>query len=51
MNRYSINAMSRAIVAAVLFATAALSGCASLSDESFIWAGNDTTPHDRMEGA
>jgi outer membrane protein assembly factor BamE (lipoprotein component of BamABCDE complex) len=51
MNRYSLSGMSRALIAAVLLATAALSGCATVGDESFIYAGNDFGPHDRMEGA
>ncbi len=51
MNRNSISGMSRALIAAVLLATAALSGCATVADESFLYAGNDFAPHDRMEGA
>jgi outer membrane murein-binding lipoprotein Lpp len=51
MNRNSITGMSRALIAAVLLATAALSGCASLSDESFDYAGNDVVTQDRMTGA
>ena len=47
MNRNSI----RALIATVLLATAALSGCASLGDESFIYAGNDVHSQDRMTGA
>jgi hypothetical protein len=47
MNRNSI----RALIATVLLATAALSGCASLGDESFIYAGNDVHSQDRMAGA
>jgi outer membrane murein-binding lipoprotein Lpp len=51
MKRNSITKMSRAVIAAVMLATAALAGCASVGDESFIYAGNDAVPHDRMEGA
>ncbi len=51
MNRNSISGMSRALIAAVLLATAALSGCATVGDESFLYAGNDFAPHDAMEGA
>ena len=51
MNRNSISGMSRALIAAVLLATAALSGCATVGDESFIYAGNDIVSQDRMEGA
>ena len=50
MIRNSIS-VSRALIAAVLLATAALSGCATVGDESFVYAGNDFGPHDRMEGA
>jgi len=51
MNRNSINGMARALIAAALLATAALSGCATVGDESFLYAGNDFTPQDQMEGA
>lgn len=51
MNRNSISGMSRALIAAVLLATAALSGCATVGDESFPYAGNDFHSQDRMEGA
>ena len=51
MNRNSISGMSRVLIAAVLLATAALSGCATVGDESFLYAGNDVVPHDRMEGS
>lgn len=51
MNRNSISGMSRALIAAVLLATAALSGCASVSDESFLYAGNDAFPVDKMQGS
>ncbi len=50
MNRNSISGVSRAVIAAVLLATAALSGCASVSDESFLYAGSNI-PVDKMEGA
>ena len=39
MNRNSISGMSRALIAAVLLATAALSGCATVGDESFLYCG------------
>ena len=51
MNRNSITGMSRALIAAVLLTTAALSGCATVGDESFLYAGNDLHSQDRMEGA
>ena len=51
MNRNSISGMSRALIAAVLLATAALSGCASVSDESFLHAGNDIFSADKPVGA
>jgi outer membrane protein assembly factor BamE (lipoprotein component of BamABCDE complex) len=51
MNRNSISGMSRALIAAVLLATAALSGCATVSDDSFFYAGNDVLAQDRMTGA
>ena len=50
MNRNSISAVSRALIAAVMLATAALSGCASVADESFLYAGNDFHEQDRMAG-
>ena len=51
MNRNSISGMSRALIAAVVLATAALSGCASVSDESFLYAGNDLFSEDKPVGA
>ncbi len=47
MNRNSI----RTLIATVLLATAALSGCATSGDESFAYAGNDVHAQDRMTGA
>ncbi len=51
MNRNPISGISRALIAAVMLATAALSGCASVGDESFLYAGNDVHAQDRMSGA
>ncbi len=51
MNRNSISGMSRALIAAVLLATAAMSGCASVSDESFLYDGNDIFSADKPVGA
>ena len=51
MNRNSIFGASRALIAAVMLAIAALSGCASVGDESFLYAGNDFHEQDRMTGA
>ena len=51
MNRNSISGMSRALIAAVLLATAALSGCASVSDESFLNTENDIFSADKPVGA
>lgn len=51
MNRNSISGMSRALIAAVLLATAALSGCATVGDESSLYAGSDFHSQDRMTGA
>ncbi len=51
MNRKSINRISNALIAAVLLTTAALSGCASVSDDSFFYVGEDVVPHDNMQGA
>jgi len=48
MNRNSISGMSRAVIAAVLLATAALSGCATTFDESFLYAGNDVMSADNI---
>ncbi|HKO67361.1 MAG TPA: hypothetical protein VJU53_06105 [Burkholderiaceae bacterium] len=47
MNRNSI----RALIATVMLAAAALSGCASVGDESFVYAGNDVHAQDQMTGA
>lgn len=47
MTRNSI----RALIATVLLATAALSGCATVGDESFLHAGTDVLSQDRMTGA
>lgn len=48
MKRNSISAL----IAAVLIASAALAGCASVSDDSFAHAGNDyTMPIDREGSA
>ena len=47
MNRNSI----RALIATVLLATAALSGCATVGAESFVYAGTDVLSQDRMTGA
>ncbi len=47
MNRNSI----RALIATVLLATAALSGCATVGDESSVYAGTDVLSQDRMTGA
>ncbi|MEP6608699.1 MAG: hypothetical protein ABJA83_08465 [Burkholderiaceae bacterium] len=51
MNRNSISTLSRALLAVVVIASAALSGCASVSDGSFPYAGNDTMPIDRVGSA
>ncbi len=50
MNRNSISGVSRALIAAVVLATAALSGCATVGDESFLvrWQRHSRTrSHDR----
>jgi hypothetical protein len=51
MNRNSISAVSRTLIAAVLFATAALSGCATVSDGSFPYSENAALPIDRVGSA
>ncbi len=47
MKRNSI----RALIAAVLVASAALAGCASVSDESFPYSENAALPIDRVGSA
>ena len=51
MNRNSIFGASRALIAAVMLAMAALSGCAIVADDSFLYAGNDFHEQYRMTGA
>ncbi len=51
MKRNSMGSISRALISALLIASAALSGCATVADESFLYAGNDFAPVDKMEGA
>ena len=51
MNRNSISGVSRALIAAVMLATAALSGCATVGDESFLYSGNDIHAQDRRRNA
>lgn len=51
MKRNSITGMSRTLIAAVLLATAALTGCASVSDESFAYSENSALPIDREGSA
>lgn len=51
MNPTSIKSFSHFVIAAVVLATAALSGCAGVSDESFEHAGNYTMPIDREGSA
>lgn len=51
MNRTSMKSFSSALIAVIISATAALSGCASVSDESFQDASNSTMPIDREGSA
>jgi len=51
MDRNSITGLSRALIAAIVIASTALSGCASVSDDSFAYSSNDTMPIDREGSA